>query len=819
MASQYLARLGIVLGVDSGELVQGIENAKKQFHNFKNQVEKDTKAAAREFEALKNATEDYGKTLTKVEQIQREIERGRFMFASQNVKDKLLEQAKAYDAQAASMKKVSGVMTEQQKLQVGYQLTDFFTQVASGQNVMIAFLQQGGQLKDTMGGVGNAFKAVASVLSPMKVGLAAVAGYFGAIAYAAYKADEEVDKFNDTLAMTGNYAGISIQEFEKMSREMAKLSGTSIGNAKDALMQLVASGRFTEESIGAVQRAVLAFSRVAGVSGAEAAKQLESGLSGSASEAKSLNDRMNFLTLEQYKHIEALDRAGKRQEAAREVAIALTTQLELQARQVGSLEGAWGRLTKSFNEWYENTKEKLREPTIQENLAAIDKQIEQMQAKMSGDGVLAKLLGPGYQKIIDSLKSGKDDLLEIERLRARASSAKKVGEDEKGGISLRDRAGGLASELRFAEEAEKLKIDAKFKARLALASEEQKIEIDLERKKFLAIQEERKTNEATFSQFTGKIAEIRSQKIAEAEAEAEQKRVELRKKRFTQELDAEIAARRNAEEKQAQEDLRKVQAQLDAYKTTEAAKEQAKYQGDVLRMQMDMIGASEKEKNIAEEKLKIEKEIADWKRSEQYGLLSESDKTFYEEQKRRVSEAKIANIELADSLRYVQGMYDAVWSNMSSAIETFVRTGKLSIKDFTRSVIQDMLIMNMKLQAMQLVRGLLGSFMAGFNTGSVGNATTMAPGGGYFADGGDPPVGKVSVVGEKGPELFVPRTAGTIVPNHALAAMGSTTNVTNNYINAIDAKSFEQRLLESNQTIWSANQYASKNLATNFGRT
>ena len=39
--------------------------------------------------------------------------------------------------------------------------------------------------------------------------------------------------------------------------------------------------------------------------------------------------------------------------------------------------------------------------------------------------------------------------------------------------------------------------------------------------------------------------------------------------------------------------------------------------------------------------------------------------------------------------------------------------------------------------------------------------------GGFFADGGSPPLGRISVVGEKGPELFVPRTAGTIVPNGA----------------------------------------------------
>ena len=42
-----------------------------------------------------------------------------------------------------------------------------------------------------------------------------------------------------------------------------------------------------------------------------------------------------------------------------------------------------------------------------------------------------------------------------------------------------------------------------------------------------------------------------------------------------------------------------------------------------------------------------------------------------------------------------------------------------------------------------------------------------------FADGGDPPVGVPSLVGERGPELFVPKQAGTIVPNHNLGGGSS----------------------------------------------
>ena len=48
-----------------------------------------------------------------------------------------------------------------------------------------------------------------------------------------------------------------------------------------------------------------------------------------------------------------------------------------------------------------------------------------------------------------------------------------------------------------------------------------------------------------------------------------------------------------------------------------------------------------------------------------------------------------------------------------------------------------------------------------------------------FANGGRPPVGRPSIVGERGPELFVPDRSGTIVPNHQLGGMGGTNIVVN----------------------------------------
>ena len=57
--------------------------------------------------------------------------------------------------------------------------------------------------------------------------------------------------------------------------------------------------------------------------------------------------------------------------------------------------------------------------------------------------------------------------------------------------------------------------------------------------------------------------------------------------------------------------------------------------------------------------------------------------------------------------------------------------------------------------------------------------------GGLFADGGRPPVGKASIVGERGPEIFVPKVGGTIIPNEQIGGGGDS--IVNNIQVSVDA--------------------------------
>ena len=81
------------------------------------------------------------------------------------------------------------------------------------------------------------------------------------------------------------------------------------------------------------------------------------------------------------------------------------------------------------------------------------------------------------------------------------------------------------------------------------------------------------------------------------------------------------------------------------------------------------------------------------------------------------------------------------------------------------------------------IGGFLGGLFGGFNKNKKKSFDFVnVPNLGIFGDGGKPPVGKPSIVGDKGPELFVPRSSGTIIPNNQLG--GGTTNIVNVSVNA-----------------------------------
>ena len=242
--------------------------------------------------------------------------------------------------------------------------------------------------------------------------------------------------------------------------------------------------------------------------------------------------------------------------------------------------------------------------------------------------------------------------------------------------------------------------------------------------------------------------------------------------------------------------------------------EEAKYQ-----LRYEMIGMSEKEVALQESKFEYaEKEY----QIRQRGDLKQEDKDYLLKRNEEMFKQKQMIIEFADQYKTLDEMAKSVYSNMGTYIDQFVRTGKFSFKDFAKSVIQDLIAIQMKAQFANATGGSSGiaSVLKGIFSGGSSyapNSTAMAiPSGFAMAEGGNPPVGMATLVGEKGPEMFVPNTAGTIIPNNLLGGnSGQTINYNGTYIanmSAIDTQSGVQFLAKNKQTIWASYQSANRSV-------
>lgn len=149
--------------------------------------------------------------------------------------------------------------------------------------------------------------------------------------------------------------------------------------------------------------------------------------------------------------------------------------------------------------------------------------------------------------------------------------------------------------------------------------------------------------------------------------------------------------------------------------------------------------------------------------------------------------------------------------NMDTMIDTFVSTGKLAFGDFARSVIADLIKIELKAQAMKLLQMLPGGGIGG----AMGSLSSFI--GGFFAEGGQPPLNKASIVGERGPELFVPKSAGTIIPNGQFGGSSAPQPIVNNTyitnsVSAIDAKSVAQLFQENRRQLFGVVEQAKKEM-------
>lgn len=264
--------------------------------------------------------------------------------------------------------------------------------------------------------------------------------------------------------------------------------------------------------------------------------------------------------------------------------------------------------------------------------------------------------------------------------------------------------------------------------------------------------------------------------------------------------------------------------------------------------------------NLARSMLEMQKQLAELKARTGGGPVYEAEAAAIKqamENEKLLSEVRMNNIALQEERSktwaggWTQAMqsfqrdaeqygkagadsFNSVVSNMNTAIDNFVQNGTFSFRQFALSVIKDLIAIQLKMQAMALLsmglRFLSGSFAASaFASTPTSDVTALDTGGamgdfgGNFgtataADGGL--IGGPTLVGENGPELFIPQQSGTVIPNQQLSSyMGNQPQIVYNgpYIQtmqAIDTQSATQFLARNKDAVYSANMSASRSMPT-----
>lgn len=186
------------------------------------------------------------------------------------------------------------------------QITDVVTSLASGMPVWLVAIQQGGQIKDSFGGIGNTFKALTTLITPARIAMGGLVGIVAAAGIAAVSAMNDQDEFNRSIQKTGNYAGVTSGELEQMAQQGGQLRG-NYSQVRDILNGLVSSGRFTGETLTSVAQAATLMAELSGDSADQVVSNFLKMSDSATTWAANTNQQYHFLDLETYQRIQSLE--------------------------------------------------------------------------------------------------------------------------------------------------------------------------------------------------------------------------------------------------------------------------------------------------------------------------------------------------------------------------------------------------------------------------------------------------------------------------------------------------------------------------------
>ncbi|EFI7832467.1 phage tail tape measure protein, partial [Escherichia coli] len=335
------------------------------------------------------------------------------------------------------------------------QFTDIATQLAGGQNPWLILLQQGGQVKDSFGGMIPMFRGLAGAITLPMVGVTSLAVATGALVYAWYQGDSTLSAFNKTLVLSGNQFGLTADRMLTLS-SAGQAAGLTFNQAKESLAALVNAGVRGGEQFDAINQSVARFASASGVEVDKVAEAFGKLTTDPTSGLMAMARQFRNVTAEQIAYVAQLQRSGDEAGALQAANDIATKGFDEQTRRLkenmGTLETWADKTGKAFKSMWDAILDIGRPESSADMLASAQKAFDEADKKWQWYQSRSQRRGK-TSSFRANLHGAWDDR---ENARLGLAAATLQSDMEKAGeLAARDRAEREASQLKYTGEAQK----------------------------------------------------------------------------------------------------------------------------------------------------------------------------------------------------------------------------------------------------------------------------------------------------------------------------------------------------------------------------
>ncbi|EKO6240130.1 phage tail tape measure protein [Escherichia coli] len=335
------------------------------------------------------------------------------------------------------------------------QFTDIATQLAGGQNPWLILLQQGGQVKDSFGGMIPMLRGLAGAITLPMVGVTSLAVATGALAYAWYQGDSTLSAFNKTLVLSGNQSGLTADRMLTLSRA-GQAAGLTFNQARESLAALVNAGVRGGEQFDAINQSVARFASASGVEVDKVAEAFGKLTTDPTSGLMAMARQFRNVTAEQIAYVAQLQRSGDEAGALQAANDIATKGFDEQTRRLkenmGTLETWADKTGKAFKSMWDAILDIGRPESSADMLASAQKAFDEADKKWQWYQSRSQRRGK-TSSFRANLQGAWNDR---ENARLGLAAATLQSDMEKAGeLAARDRAERDASQLKYTGEAQK----------------------------------------------------------------------------------------------------------------------------------------------------------------------------------------------------------------------------------------------------------------------------------------------------------------------------------------------------------------------------